>query len=81
MDLHLLPQAATYITPKTYSFCLFHRGASRTGDLSPSYLRVKFNDGSSKNIEDYGKRGTEKLKIVYQFFEDLKHNQQWEKVQ
>ena len=56
-------------------------GSRNITDLSTSYLRVKFNDGSSKNIEDYGKRGTEKLKIVYQFFEDLKHNQQWEKVE
>lgn len=56
-------------------------GSRNITDLSTSYLRVKFNDGSSKNIQDYGKRGTEKLIKIYQFFEDLKHNQQWKKVQ
>lgn len=56
-------------------------GTRNVTDLPTSYLRIKFNDGSQKNIEDYGKRGTEKLITVYQFFEDLKHNQQWEKIQ
>ncbi|MCD1118123.1 DUF6438 domain-containing protein [Chryseobacterium turcicum] len=56
-------------------------GTRNITDLPTSYLRVKFEDGSSKNIEDYGKRGSEKLSTVYKFFEDLKHNQQWEKVQ
>lgn len=50
-------------------------------DLPTSYLRIKFSDGSEKNIEDYGKRGTEKLMTVYNFFEDLKHNQSWQKIQ
>ena len=50
-------------------------------DLPTSYLRLKFSDGSEKNIEDYGKQGTEKLVTVYRFFEDLRNNQQWEKVQ
>ncbi|GAB0155255.1 hypothetical protein CHRYSEOSP005_05160 [Chryseobacterium sp. Alg-005] len=49
-------------------------------DLPSSYLRINFTDGSSKNVEDYGKNGSEKLSQVYQFFEDLKHNQQWTKV-
>ncbi|MBD3907336.1 DUF6438 domain-containing protein [Chryseobacterium sp. Ch-15] len=56
-------------------------GTRNITDLPTSYLRIKFDDGSSKNIEDYGKRGTEKLSKLYKFFEDLKHNQQWEKVQ
>lgn len=56
-------------------------GSRNVTDLPTSYLRVQFNDRSSKNIEDYGKRGSEKLIAVYQFFENLKHNQQWEKVQ
>ncbi|MCD0457298.1 DUF6438 domain-containing protein [Chryseobacterium sp. LC2016-27] len=55
-------------------------GSRNVTDLPTSYLRIKFKDGSSKNIEDYGKRGTEKLSTVYKFFEDLKHKQQWEKV-
>ncbi|MBO6186641.1 MAG: hypothetical protein J6O88_18450 [Chryseobacterium sp.] len=56
-------------------------GTRNITDLPTSYLRIKFDDGSSKNIEDYGKRGTEKLSKLYKFFEDLKHNQQWEKAQ
>lgn len=55
-------------------------GNQNVSDLPTSYLRIKFADGTSKNTEDYGKRGTEKLKETYQFFEDLKTNQQWTKV-
>lgn len=49
-------------------------------DLPTSYLRINFNDGTSKNVEDYGKRGNEKLAEVYHFFEDLRKNQQWTKI-
>ncbi|MCE3075738.1 DUF6438 domain-containing protein [Chryseobacterium gwangjuense] len=55
-------------------------GERNVTDLPTSYLRVNFTDGKSKNIEDYGKKGTEKLAEVYHFFEDLRHNQQWTKV-
>ncbi|MCY0976972.1 DUF6438 domain-containing protein [Chryseobacterium wangxinyae] len=55
-------------------------GSKNISDLPTSYLRIKFADGTSKNTEDYGKRGSEKLIKVYQFFEDLKTNQQWKKV-
>lgn len=55
-------------------------GNHNISDLPSSYLRISFADGSSKNVEDYGKNGSEKLSQVYQFFEDLKHNQQWTKV-
>lgn len=55
-------------------------GNNNVTDLPTSYLRIKFADGTSKNTEDYGKRGSEKLMKVYQFFEDLKQNQQWTKV-
>jgi len=55
-------------------------GERNVTDLPTSYLRIKLVDGTSKNTEDYGKRGSEKLIEVYQFFEDLKHNQQWTKV-
>jgi len=55
-------------------------GSHNITDLSTAYLRIKFEDGASKNVEDYGKRGSEKLTKVYQFFEALKHNQQWTKV-
>ena len=49
-------------------------------DLPTSYLRLKFVDGSKNEIEDYGKHGTDKLVELYKFFEDLKHNQEWKKV-
>ncbi|MEY8760999.1 DUF6438 domain-containing protein [Chryseobacterium tongliaoense] len=55
-------------------------GSHNITDLSTSYLRVNFTDGTSKNIEDYGKNGSEKLAEIYHFFDDLKHNQQWIKV-
>lgn len=55
-------------------------GERNVTDMATSYLRVDFADGSKKVTEDYGKRGSEKLMKVYQFFEDLKHNQQWTKV-
>lgn len=55
-------------------------GSRNVSDLPTSYLRIKLADGTSKNTEDYGKKGSEKLMKVYQIFEDLKHNQQWTKV-
>ncbi|MCJ8153122.1 DUF6438 domain-containing protein [Chryseobacterium sp. SSA4.19] len=55
-------------------------GTRNISDLPTSYLRIKFSDGTVKNVEDYGKRGTEKLSQVYKFFEDLRLNQQWTKV-
>ncbi|KIC64823.1 DUF6438 domain-containing protein [Chryseobacterium taiwanense] len=55
-------------------------GNRNVTDMATSYLRVNFADGASKQVEDYGKKGTEKLIEVYKFFEDLRHNQQWTKV-
>lgn len=55
-------------------------GERNITDLPTSFLRIKMNDGTAKNVEDYGKRGSEKLKVLYQFFEDLKQNQTWTKV-
>lgn len=55
-------------------------GQKNVSDLSSSNLTVNFPDGTSKKVEDYGKRGSEKLIEVYKFFEDLKLNQQWTKV-
>ena len=49
-------------------------------DLPTSYLRINFTDGTSKNIEDYGKNGTQKLREIYEFMEALRLNQNWEKV-
>ncbi len=56
-------------------------GTRNVTDLPTSYLRIKFSNGTTKTVEDYGKRGTEELITVYQFFEDLKHNQTWQKIQ
>lgn len=55
-------------------------GSKNISDLSTSYLRINFNDGSTKNVQDYGKRGSEKLSEVYHFFENLRKNQQWTKI-
>lgn len=55
-------------------------GERNVTDLPTSHLRINFTDGTSKHVEDYGKRGTEKLAELYKFFEDLRHNQQWTKV-
>ncbi|MGG5208329.1 DUF6438 domain-containing protein [Chryseobacterium sp. MIQD13] len=55
-------------------------GTRNVTDLPTSYLRINFTDGSSKNVEDYGKSGSTKLKEVYTFIEELRHNQQWAKV-
>ncbi len=55
-------------------------GERNITDLPTSYLRINFADKTSKTVEDYGKKGTEKLVEVYKFFEDLRTNQQWTKV-
>lgn len=55
-------------------------GKRNITDLATSYLRVNFPDGTSKNVEDYGKRGSEKLSELYKFFEELRTNQNWTKV-
>lgn len=56
-------------------------GSRNITDMATSYLRIKFADGTSKEVEDYGKKGTEKLVEVYKFFEDLRTNQDWKKVE
>lgn len=55
-------------------------GSRNITDLPTSYLRLYFKDGSSKVVEDYGKQGTPDLEKLYRYFEDLRHNQTWEKV-
>ncbi len=55
-------------------------GERNITDLPTSYLRINFNDGTSKTIEDYGKHGTKKLEEVYHFFENLRFNQTWTKI-
>ena len=56
-------------------------GNKNVSDLPTSYLTLKFQDGTNKKIEDYGKHGTPDLEKVYQFFEDLKTNQTWTKIE
>lgn len=55
-------------------------GSKNISDLPTSYLRITFADGSKKEIEDYGKGGTEKLDELYQFIEGLTKTQAWVKV-
>jgi len=55
-------------------------GERNISDLPSSHLRIRFTDGTSKHIEDYGKRGSEKLSELYGFFENLRKNQEWTKV-
>ncbi len=55
-------------------------GSKNTSDLPTSYLRITFADGTKKEIEDYGKGGTEKLNQLYQFIENLRKSQSWTKV-
>lgn len=55
-------------------------GEKNISDLPSSHLRIRFADGTSKHVEDYGKRGSEKLSELYRFFENLRKNQEWTKV-
>lgn len=55
-------------------------GSRTVTDLPTSYLRLNFKDGSSKVVEDYGKHGTPDLEKLYRYFEDLRYNQNWQKV-
>lgn len=56
-------------------------GNRNVSDLPTAYLRITHNDGSKKEIEDYGKSGSEKLEELYQFFEDLRFSQDWTKTE
>ncbi len=54
-------------------------GNRNVTDLPTADLRIAMKDGSKKEIEDYGKSGTEKLEELYKFFEDLRFSQDWTK--
>ncbi|MBW8361405.1 MAG: hypothetical protein K0M56_04370 [Kaistella sp.] len=56
-------------------------GNKNVSDLPTAHLQVTFADGSTKHIEDYGKRGTEKLDALYDFVENLRKTQTWTKVE
>lgn len=55
-------------------------GSKNVTDLPTAHLIITFGDGSTKHIEDYGKRGTEKLDVLYAFIENLRKSQTWTKV-
>lgn len=77
-DYEKLVSLLNDLDPKTLKN---YYGNKQITDLPTSYLRLNFKDQSFKQIQDYGKNGTEKLKEVYQFFEALKHNQTWQKAE
>ena len=56
-------------------------GNQNVSDLPTSYLTLNYKDGSMKKIKDYGKHGTPELEKLYQFFDDLKTNQNWTKIE
>lgn len=55
-------------------------GNRNVTDLPTAYLRVDFKNGNSKEVEDYGKSGSEKLVELYDFIEELRFNQDWKKI-
>ena len=56
-------------------------GNKNVSDLPTSFLTITYLDGSVKKIQDYGKHGTLELEKLYQFFENLKTNQSWTKIE
>ena len=50
-------------------------------DMATSFLRIKYKDGTSKNIEDYGGNGSKNLREVYDFIRELRKNQDWKKIE
>ncbi len=55
-------------------------GDQRQVDLPTAFLRLVFKNGSRKQVEDWGKRGTPELQKLYQWIEELKQTQKWTKV-
>jgi len=46
-------------------------------DDQTAWLRVRFADGTVKEIKDYGLKGTFGLRLIYSIFFDLRGNQDW----
>jgi len=46
-------------------------------DDQTAWLRIKFSDGTVKEIRDYGLIGTFGLSSLYQLFSELRENQDW----
>jgi len=46
-------------------------------DDQTGWLRIRFSDGTVKEIKDYGLKGTFGLRLIYSIFFDLRGNQDW----
>jgi hypothetical protein len=46
-------------------------------DDQTAWLRVRFSDGTVKEIQDYGLRGTFGLRLLYTIFFDLRSSENW----
>jgi hypothetical protein len=46
-------------------------------DDQTAWLRIRFSDGTVKEIKDYGLKGTFGLRLIYSIFFDLRSNQDW----
>ena len=46
-------------------------------DDQTGWLRIRFSDGTVKEIKDYGLKGTFGLRLLYSIFFDLRGNQDW----
>jgi len=46
-------------------------------DDQTCWLRVRFSDGTVKEIKDYGMKGTFGLRLIYSMFFDFRSNQDW----
>lgn len=49
-------------------------------DAQTANLKIFYNNGQIKSMKDYGMRGTPELEEIYQWFSDLRKNQDWEKI-
>ena len=46
-------------------------------DAQSSTLKITYDNGKTKAIQDYGLQGTEELKQLYKILFDLRENQKW----
>lgn len=49
-------------------------------DQPTGILTVTYENGKTKSIEDYGKKGTNGLFILYNLFDELRFNQDWKEL-
>lgn len=55
-------------------------GNKNVTDLPTSHLRITYENGDQVQIEDYGKAGTEDLRSLYEYIENLRKTQKWTKI-